>query len=490
MARKRKSARATTELELPEIQLPDLGLEDGADPADYEPELPPAEPALDAALGDGPETAENPHPLRWPVRRLEMPARLVARRTFSQRGRLLAAGIGWIAGGVVLLAIAAAITWLPPQSAQTSRWILAGHLAIAALPAGWGLWCLHRGLRPGLVRTVLDARGVRQRIFGLGPSMPWADVGLIELGDDEIRLRAGRGEIKIHSARNFVQRNEPVLARWWRRALTGSGRRLVLQLRSPGRRPGTWLALASALASGTWLIATVALGSSLGFSAIYAAAGTGAASAICLLAAGRLAWQKVELTSRTVEVRGGRGRRRLAWEGIGLVSLNKLMLDFKIIRGEIELVTVAGRRLAFQVDGDAYEDLSALVVRKCPRAFVIEHDIAQAAPPLQGGIDNSRDRMVRLCRRHAIRRRGSGILAAGAGALAALGVAMAVQFARPWLTAGGLIAVAVAGWAALQDFARARRASRTASGLGQLDAETWADPSVRPEDDKFFDLVA
>jgi hypothetical protein len=489
MARKRKSARRTAELELPDIELPDLGLEDGPEdlpaPADFESDV-----ALDEALDGEIEAEEDPHPLRWPTSRLEMPARLVARRTFSQRGRLLLAGTGWIAGGLVLLAIAAALAWLRPQAALASRWILAGHLAVAALPAGWGLWCLHRGLRPGLVRTVLDADGVRQRIFGLGPSMRWADVGRIELGDDEIRLRAGRGEITIHAARNFVQRNEPVLSRWWRQALTGSGRRLVLQLRSPGRRPATWLALASALAAASWLIAAVALGSALGWSAIYAAAGTGAAATVCLLAAGRLAWQRVELTTRTVKVRGGRGRRRLAWEGIGLVSLNKLMLDFKIVRGEIELVTVAGRRLAFPVDGEAYEDLSALVVRKCPRAFVIEHDIAQAAPPLQGGIDNSRDRMVRLCRRHAIRRRSSGILAAGAGALAMLGVVLAVQMARPWLAAGGMVAVAVAGWAALQDFARAARASRTATGLGQLDAETWADPSVRPEDDKFFDLVA
>ncbi|MFP4355695.1 MAG: hypothetical protein ACLFUJ_11290 [Phycisphaerae bacterium] len=421
---------------------------------------------------------------------LEMPAALIATRTFSQRGRLLARGAGWLAGGGLLLIVAALLGLLRPGSVKANPLLLGVHLAWAASAGCWGLWCIHRGMRPALARTTFDATGVRQKLWGIGPAMKWQDVSMIELGDDDIRLRAGRGEIFVHTARNFVQRNEPVLARWWRGRIAGSGRRSLPLLRTGLALPVWWIAAGNALSLAAWMIATLALGQGPGHAAVYASCLIAAAGGLALGRAALQARQAVTLHTDHIDARATRSRHSMNYQAVGLISLNKLMLDFKVIWGEVELVSVAGRRMAFRIDGQAYENFSALIVRRCPRAFVIEHDTAQAAPPLIGGIENSRDRMVQLCRKLAIKQRIGGILAVGLAGSASLGLAISVHFALPWLAALCLVAVGISAAAAWQDLRRARHTSRTAFGLGQLEQATWEDQSVKPEDDILVDMVA
>ena len=442
-------------------------------------------------LDSKPPAAPDPkavHPAFAPLGPLVMPDRLIAGRTFAQRSRLLAAGMGWLCAGAACVAIAAALLLWPPAVAREGL-LRAVHGALSLLPAAGGLCLIHRGLRPALARNVLNARGARQTLLGLGRFVPWSQVYAIELGDEQIRIRAGRRELVIPAARNVVQRHEPTINRWWRKAITGSGRRVVPLLGRNSLRPAVWAWLAGGQAVGAWLAWSVAVAGSYTAAGASAATVLAVAAALAGLRAAALAVERGLLTVEGIQHRTLLRRRSVSWSAVDVVALDRTEFDFTILRGRVDILA-GGRRIGLTVDGEAFEDIAALIVRKSPRAYVVEHHTAQAAPPLEAGDEARRESVTHACRRGAIAVRCGAIIALGLALVSVFGCLIAGRFGLDGLAACCAAAAGICAWAFGRDWRQASRLRQTATRLSELTEAAWEDPSVKPEDDVFLDLVA
>ncbi len=414
------------------------------------------------------------------------PEKLVVSRTFAQRSRLLlrglwldALGIVSLLGGLVLLLSG---SWL----VSGGLWAMAIHACVCALAMGAGLVCIYMGLAPALATHRIDPRGAVRRFALLSRRTRWKDVYLMGLGDD-IALQAGRDEVSLPSSRGFVQRNEQTLLQWWRKALTGSGLRRV-PLPSRGLcRTGPWLGACVGLTVGAWLCFAVP-GSPSATGIFLVCALTSAALAGGYIAAA-LHLQRVELKPGCVGKRDLLARRQIDLERVDLIVLDVHELDFTIRWGRIQLFA-AGRSLEFRCAGEAYETLSATIVRRCPSAFVFERHTDQVAPPLAQDVAEIQSQAARSAKQAGIRTRAWAIAALGAALLTGLVVAACARQGL-WLGAA-VCASAMAFWIAraITGLACAHRASMAGREVRRFEMEAWEDPHAAPEDYDILDLIA
>lgn len=414
------------------------------------------------------------------------PKRLIVSRTFTQRSRLLGRGSWRVASGSVIVAVGGVLMLTAGQGLGAGPIRSAVHLLICAQVMLVGLAWIYLGLAPALATHRVDAKGIVRSFLFLGRRTRWRDVYLMGLGDD-IALQAGRAEISLPSSRGFVQRNEKTLLHWWRRAVTGSGARRVPLISRGLHRVGVWLPAASALTLATWLCAGLqGPDSSAG---VFLATGLAAAALGCAYVAAWLFVERVTLTCGRLERRDLLARRRLALADVNLIVLHAHELDFTIRWGRVELYA-DGKCLDFRCAGEAYETLSATIVRSCPRAFVLERHTKQVAPPLADDVADLQDTAAQGARQAGIRSRAIAIAAFGGVLLTGL-VALACFQRAMWLGAA-LCGASCLYWLAgtYTGLARAHRASQAGREIRDFSLEQWEDHSVSPEEDRILDLIA
>jgi hypothetical protein len=414
------------------------------------------------------------------------PTRLAVPRTFVQRSRLLLAG-SWLVGcGLVCIALGVVMLLVTPRAVGGNPVLVGVHFMMAAIGIAGGLACIYAGLAPALARNSVDARGIRRRFLFLPRRVAWRDVYLLGLADD-IALQAGRAEVSIPCSRGFVQRHEQVLLGWWRRAVSGSGRRCVPLVARGPNRPGLWLSAGGVLAVAAWLCAAAVVDA--GAAGVFFACALAAGALASGYIAAALSVERVELSCRQVRHRRLLARDRVELAEAELVVLDRRESDFKTLWGRIELYA-RGASVSFRCAGEAYETLSATIVRRCPRAFVWERHTDQVAPPLVEQLDSPKESCSERAAAAAIKRRAGAILSIGAAGLCGLVAATCLHLGM-WLasamaSACGLFwaARAAAGWA------RARRAASARRAIDEFETEQLYDPEIAPEDYQILDLIA
>lgn len=414
------------------------------------------------------------------------PEKLIVSRTFAQRSRLLLRGLWLDALGVASVLLGLVLLLSGSWLISGGPWRMAVHVGICCLSMLAGLACVYLGLAPALATHRIDPKGVVRRFALLSRRIRWKHVYLMGLGDD-IALQAGRAEVSLPSSRGFVQRNEQTLLQWWRKALTGSGLRRV-PLPSRGLcRTAPWLGGCAGLTTAAWLC--FAVPDSLWPAGAFLVCALTSAALACGYLAATLHLQRVELRPGSIAKRDLLARWNIRFENVELIVLDVHELDFTIRWGRIQLFA-AGRSLEFRCAGEAYETLSATIVRRCPGAFVFERHTGQVAPPLALDVGRIQSQAARSAKQAGIRTRAWAIAALGAAMLTGLVVAACARQGL-WLGAA-ICAAATAFWItrAMTGLARAHRSSVAGKQVRSFEMEAWEDPQAAPEDFDVLDLIA
>ena len=401
----------------------------------------------------------------------------------GQREHLLSARreVPLLAAGAVLLFLAVLIVSVLPRNAavpgalrQLVQAAVLGLLLLAAAAAGLWLW-------RALAATTLTPEGIQRRLGPLRRLIRWEDVTRLDLSDEIEIGTGGRGRLRIPTEDHFLWSREREIRRWWRRAVSASGRRRLTL--ADGAFPG---AAAAALAGlgvllGVWAQGPGVLDPALFRKLRYAFLAESALAFLGVLVAvvygaGSLRIAAF-LTAQAVIYRGLVFDRRL---GVGEVLLIIREKSGRGQAGRVLRLFAPGGRIALKLRPRTCVRVERFLRRRCRAALWVCRDSGEVVPPAGDGGCSASEAVLRLAERVT---RGDRLVAAGSLVIGALLLAVAAVHGHiveagirrgrvDWVYAAGLppIAVlpAVALWVALRRLRRAREIHRTVAGaLGQ-----------------------